>query len=89
MLAHGAVHHRQPKARPLPWLLGGEEWLKNLPLDLLCHPRAGVCDGQPDIASRSGIRVGVGGSLVQFDLGRGDLEFASVGHSVTGIDGQI
>ena len=80
-----AAHHGEAEAGALADALGGEERLGGVREGLRVHARAGVGDGEADIAAGRQ----VGRRLVTVLRVGGDGQPAAIGHGVPGIDREI
>ena len=84
-----AVHRGQPEPGALAHLLGGEEGLEDVRLDLGGHAVAGIADREHDVGARLDLGMGPGVGLVQGHVAGRERQPAPVRHRVAGVDGQV
>ena len=88
-LLDDAVDGRKAEPGALADLLGREERLEDLGLDLRRNAGAGVLDLDQHIVGRRQRLVAEGRDLRRLDVARADRQRAAVRHRVAGIDGEV
>ena len=79
----------EAEAGALADLLGGEEGIDGLDLDLLAHAAAGVGDGDEDELALGRVLMFLGIGAVEVAVDRLDGEASAVGHGVARVDREV